>query len=131
MSEAIILERPNQIRVVQWIAQKHALKLELLGMKHSRGSVYAAIKRQHNLTGSKQKVLEQLTEKIEREHDHWYDALVNGKPEVTLYGRYEDVKVGAEMDLGHPNFTLARRIADDQFAADIVQRQRAKEAVCQ
>ena len=37
-----------------------ALKLECLGMKHSRGSVYAKVKRDYSLKGSKQSVYEQL-----------------------------------------------------------------------
>lgn len=120
----VLIEGSNRIRVAQMIAQKHALRLEVLGMSHSRGSIYAAVKRQHNLKGNKKKVLEQLTELIEREMDHWYDVLVHGKPAMTLMGRYEDVKACAEQELGSPNFTLSRRKADDEFAAELVERAR-------
>jgi hypothetical protein len=37
-----------------------ALKLETLGLKHSRGSVYALIKKEFILKGSKASVLEQF-----------------------------------------------------------------------
>ena len=36
------------------------LKLETKGMKHSRGSVYAMIKKEFGLKGTKQSVLEQF-----------------------------------------------------------------------
>jgi hypothetical protein len=42
------------------LATLYALKLECLGMKHSRGSVYAKVKRDYNLKGSKQSVYDQL-----------------------------------------------------------------------
>jgi len=43
-----------------------ALKLEIVGLRHSRGSVYAAAKRNYKITGSKQRVLEQLEAKKEQ-----------------------------------------------------------------
>lgn len=39
---------------------KYALALEIKGLKHSRGSVYAYVKRSYGLKGSKQSVLEQF-----------------------------------------------------------------------
>ena len=42
------------------LATLYALKLECLGMKHSRGSVYAKVKRDYNLKGDKQSVYDQL-----------------------------------------------------------------------
>ncbi len=39
---------------------KSALHLELRGMKHSRGSVYALVKRELGLRGDKQAVYDQL-----------------------------------------------------------------------
>lgn len=45
-------------------AMRAALKLEILGLKHSRGSVYALIKRQFGFRGNKQSVLEQLNAHI-------------------------------------------------------------------
>lgn len=44
-------------QLMQW---KHALHLELKGMKMSRGSVYAHVKKALNLRGNKKKVSEQL-----------------------------------------------------------------------
>ena len=44
-------------QLLQW---KYALKLEILGIRHSRGSVYAHVKRVLGLRGSKQRVLAQL-----------------------------------------------------------------------
>jgi len=43
-----------------------ALRLEVLGMKHSRGSVYALVKRELGFKGNKQKVLDQLCALIEQ-----------------------------------------------------------------
>jgi hypothetical protein len=37
-----------------------ALKLETLGLKHSRGSVYALVKKEFSLKGNKASVLEQF-----------------------------------------------------------------------
>lgn len=48
------------------IAQKSALRLELTGLKHSRGSVYAHVKRVYGLRGNKQSVYTQFCELVER-----------------------------------------------------------------
>lgn len=48
------------------IAQKSALKLELAGLRHSRGSVYAHIKKVYGLRGNKQSVYTQFCELVER-----------------------------------------------------------------
>lgn len=48
------------------LAQKMALSLELKGMKHSRGSVYAHIKRTYGLRGNKQSVYTQFCELCEK-----------------------------------------------------------------
>jgi len=53
-------------RLFNMIAQKSTLKLEIAGLKHSSGrSVYAHIKREYGLKGSKSSVLEQFTKLIE------------------------------------------------------------------
>lgn len=49
-------------QLMQW---KHALHLELKGMKNSRGSVYALVKKTLGLKGNKAKVSAQLDEIIE------------------------------------------------------------------
>ena len=46
------------------LAQKQALRMEILGMKNSRGSVYAFIKREYNLRGNRQRVLDQFSSLI-------------------------------------------------------------------
>lgn len=55
----------EQIPVFTMICQRQALKLELLGLKHSRGSMYAHIKRTYGLKGSKQKVYDQFAAMVE------------------------------------------------------------------
>ena len=52
--------------LAQMIARKHALKLELAGLKHSGGSVYALVKRTHGLRGNKQSVFTQYCELVEK-----------------------------------------------------------------
>ncbi len=54
-------------RIFNMLAQKQALKLEMLGMKHSRGSVYAHIKRTYGLRGNKKSVYTQFCELVEKE----------------------------------------------------------------
>jgi hypothetical protein len=48
------------------LAQKQALKLELKGLKFSRGSVYAHIKRTYGLRGNKERVYTQFCELCEK-----------------------------------------------------------------
>ena len=49
------------------LAQKQALRLEMLGMKNSRGSVYAHVKRTYRLRGNRQSVYTQFCELVEKE----------------------------------------------------------------
>ena len=44
------------------ISLKYALKLEMLGLKHSRGSAYATIKKEFGYKGSKQLVFDQFAQ---------------------------------------------------------------------
>ena len=53
-------------KIFNMLAQKSALKLELQGLKMSRGSVYAHIKRTYGLRGNKQSVYTQFCELCER-----------------------------------------------------------------
>jgi hypothetical protein len=56
----------ENITLFRMISMKSALKLEILGMRHSSGhSVYVRIKKEFNLKGSKQSVLEQFTKIVE------------------------------------------------------------------
>ena len=57
----------DQINLYHMMSQRTALKLELKGLKHSRGSVYAHIKRTYGLRGNKQSVYTQFCELIEKE----------------------------------------------------------------
>jgi len=50
----------EDINVFQFLARKSALKLEIAGLRHSGGSVYAVCKKVYRLKGSKQRVLEQM-----------------------------------------------------------------------
>lgn len=56
----------KNIKLAQMLAQKGALKLETLGLRHSGGSVYAMIKREYGLRGSKQSVYTQFCELVEK-----------------------------------------------------------------
>lgn len=53
-------------RLAQMIAQKHALKLEMRGLKHSGGSVNARIKKHYGLRGNRQSVYTQFCELVEK-----------------------------------------------------------------
>lgn len=48
---------------------KSALKLECAGMKHSKGSVYAKVKKDFGFKGNKQFVLEQLIHHIDNKYN--------------------------------------------------------------
>lgn len=52
-SGLIVLTGETQTRMFQTLAQRSALKLEMMGLKNSRGSVYAHIKRQYGFKGNK------------------------------------------------------------------------------
>jgi len=66
-TESIVLNTPEQIEMYRLLTLYHALKLETKGLKFSRGSVYANIKREFNLKGNKQSVLEQFGKLIGKE----------------------------------------------------------------
>jgi len=58
----MILDTPNQIDTYRLLTLRQALKLELLGLKMSRGSsAYSIIKKELGLKGSKQSVFNQLS----------------------------------------------------------------------
>ena len=56
----VVLEGEDNIRVGRMLALKGALRLELVGMKRHGRSVYAIVKEEFNLKGSKKKVYEQF-----------------------------------------------------------------------
>ena len=55
----------HNTRLFNMLAQKQALRLETLGLKHSKGSVYAHIKKTYHLRGNKQSVYTQFCELVE------------------------------------------------------------------
>ena len=63
MSKPIILTGQG-VTLFHLLAQKHAVMLEGMGMRHSRGSVTAAVKRMYGIKGSREKVLVRLQEMI-------------------------------------------------------------------
>lgn len=58
----MLITGKENIELYDMLRLKYALKLELKGMKNSRGSVYAKIKREFNLKGNKQKVYDKFCE---------------------------------------------------------------------
>jgi len=56
----------TQPELFNMLAQKAALRLEIKGLKMSRGSVYAHIKRTYGLRGNKQSVYTQFCELVEK-----------------------------------------------------------------
>lgn len=50
----------DDIQVFHLLQLKHAMRLEMKGMRHSRGSVFAYVKRTFNLKGNKQRVYDQF-----------------------------------------------------------------------
>ena len=58
----MLLTKPHEINAYRLLALQKGLKLELKGLKVSRGiSCYKIIKTEFNLKGNKQKVLDQYT----------------------------------------------------------------------
>ena len=57
----------EHITLFHLLQLKYALRLEIRGIKNSRGSVYAYVKRNFGFRGNKEKVLAQLEEKIARD----------------------------------------------------------------
>lgn len=53
------------VSVFQMVAQKHAMMLEAKGIRHSRGSVTAHVKRQYGFKGNRESVIAQLQALIE------------------------------------------------------------------
>ena len=62
----MILTEPTKIERFRYLTLLRGLKLELNGLKMSRGrSCYSIVKGEFNLKGSKQKVYDQLKQLIE------------------------------------------------------------------
>ena len=64
----MIIDKPEQIALYQMLVLRSALKLEMLGLKMSKGrTAYSAIKQMFNLKGSRQKVLNIFNEIIKEQ----------------------------------------------------------------
>lgn len=61
----IVFSGPEQTSAYRMIALKHALKLEILGMKRRGPSAFSIIKSEFKLKGSKQAVLDQYSKMVE------------------------------------------------------------------
>ena len=62
----MIIDKPEQIALYQMLVLRSALKLEMVGIKTSRGrTAYSAIKHLFNIKGNRQKVWDIFKEMIE------------------------------------------------------------------
>ena len=62
----MIIDKPEQIALYQMLVLRSALKLEMVGIKMSRGkTAYSAIKHLFNIKGNRQKVLDIFNDIIE------------------------------------------------------------------
>ena len=62
--EAVTVEGPDAIERFHHLQLKYALKLEMKGLRHSQGSVYAYVKRRFGLKGNRQKVYDTFCDKV-------------------------------------------------------------------
>lgn len=60
---------PQEFELYALLRLKSALKLEVAGMKHSKGSVYAKVKKDFGFKGNKQSVLDQLINHIDNKYN--------------------------------------------------------------
>lgn len=68
MSDGFILDTPEQIQMGRLITLKHALRLEIAGLRKSRGpSAYSIVKKELGFKGSREKVYDQLKEYIDKQ----------------------------------------------------------------
>ena len=61
----MVITGERNIAMYRLLTMKAALRLECVGMKHSKGSVYALVKQEFGFKGNKASVLAQLTAHIE------------------------------------------------------------------
>ena len=62
----MIADTPNKIALYQMLVLRSALRLEILGLKMSKGrTAYSAIKQMFSIKGNRQKVLDIFNEIIE------------------------------------------------------------------
>ncbi len=71
---SIVITGEQDIAWVRILALRGALWLETKGLRHSHGSVYAMVKREFNLKGSKRRVYEQFCRMHDLPTQEEYDA---------------------------------------------------------
>ena len=64
-----VIDTQEGLEMYNLLRLKGALKLEVAGMKHSRGSVYAKVKKDFGFKGSKESVLNQLINYINNKYN--------------------------------------------------------------
>lgn len=62
----MMFDTPEGVAFFQLSARAAALRLELKGLRHSRGSVYALCKRVYGLKGNRASVSRQMDELVEK-----------------------------------------------------------------
>lgn len=65
-----LLEQIEGVPIFQLIQWKHAIKLERLGLRNSRGSVYAHAKRVLGITGNRDKVIKHIQDMLDSVKDN-------------------------------------------------------------
>ncbi len=61
----VMIDTPDGIRFAQMLARRGALKLEILGMRRRGRSAYSIIKQEYGYRGTRQSVLNQLSDAID------------------------------------------------------------------
>jgi uncharacterized protein (DUF2141 family) len=64
-NDGFVITGRENIEFYRLLTLRGALKLEVLGLRHSRGSVCALVKREFGFKGTKQRVLDQLCAHID------------------------------------------------------------------
>lgn len=70
----IVITGKDSVALFRLMSLEKMLKLELMGLKHSRGSVSAVVKKEFNLKGDKQKVYEQFQEIVKKAKESYGNA---------------------------------------------------------
>lgn len=65
---SIVIEGEEAIKMYYLLAWRSAIRLETKGLKHSRGSVTAHVKKVLGIKGNREKVLAELDRLIEAAH---------------------------------------------------------------
>jgi hypothetical protein len=94
-----VIDTAFGVRMFNLLQLKYALSLEMKGLKHSQGSVYAHVKRMFGFKGNKSAVYELLCTRIQLMGSTVYGALcLADGSEVSLEGqKLGEVKLSAEI----------------------------------